>query len=187
MAVGRQKSVLGTWVKRIIIICLIIVVGKMAKDFIMPEMTDVTNMVNMDTETLERALEISLERDTDMAQKVNHYSKDEISTDSADGIGVVYMGGRQVGLHIDSRNYGMFGLQVGDAEVNVERRITYEYERKSGVVTDNMQGPSNVTLYVNFQKNDCLIVICNNYSNRIVAITYFNDMKKMTEQLSRVW
>ena len=155
-------------------------------NFLAPEVTDVTGMVNMEAEGLEKALGISLTKNTDMAKRVRQYSKDEISTDSADGIGVVYLGNRQVGLHIDDRKYGMFGLCIGYSEISVHKKITYEYESFSDVISDGMQSFTDVTYFYNKKRNDCVVVIYNNYSHRVAALTYYNDLNKMTERLSKV-
>lgn len=180
---GRKKSALVTWIERIIVIVLLIIAVQRAKDYLFPEAIDVTGMVNMTTEELEVALGTSLTLNSDMAQRINHYSKDEIITNSTDGIGVIYIRSRQKGLHIDSRKYSMYGLHMGDSETDVEKKITYKYEDRFGIVTDDVKGSSNAIFYFNKKNNDCLVVIHNNYSGKVVAVTYFNDLEKMTERV----
>ena len=179
---GRKKSALVTWIERIIIIVLLIIAVQRVKDYLFPEAIDVTGMVNMTTEELEVALGTSLTQNSDMAQRINHYSRDEIITNSTDGIGVIYIRSRQKGLHIDSRKYSMYGLHLGDSETDVEEKITYKYEDRFTRMTGDVKGSSNSIFYYNKKNNDCLVVIYNNYTGKAVAITYFNDLKKMTER-----
>lgn len=184
MAGRRKNTGLKTLVKWIVIIFLIVTAGKWIVNFIAPECTDVTDMTDMKTEELEAALQISMVRNSDMSKKINQYSEGQVSVDSADGIGVVYIDGRHTGLHIDSRRYSMYGLHIGDPELVVEDRITYEYGGCFEVINDMFEGHSTASFYYNKKRGDCLTVICNDHSHRIVALTYFNDLNKVTESLS---
>ena len=42
---------------------------------------------------------------------------------------------------------------------------------------------SNVFFYHNSQNNDCLVVMVNQTSNRVVSVSYFNDYEKVSESL----
>lgn len=180
----RKKSIWGKLLTWIVMISLIVVAGNYIIEVINAPCTDVTGMVDMETEKLESTLGITMVRDSNMYQKINHYSKGNVSTDSDTGIGVVYVDGKQVGLHIDSRKYSMYGLHIGDTDMSVDRKTTYKYEDAFEVYDDMVNGTSTATFYYNNKNNDCLVVICNDRSSRVVALTYFKDMKKMTEQLN---
>lgn len=181
----RKKSVWGTLLKWIILIALVVVVGSELKDLINQPCTDVTDMVGLKTEELESRLGITMVRDSDMSKKINHYSKGKISVDSDKGIGVVYIDGRHAGLHIDNRKYCMYGVKMGDAEISLEKKITYDYEDVFEVADDMLGGSSAASFYYNKKKGDCLVVIINNTSGRVVAMTYFNDLDKVTERLGK--
>lgn len=187
MAAKREKNALNTLVIRILIICVVVIVGEKVLNYMMPERTDVTGMVNMETEELEAVLDISMTRNSDMVKKVNQYSEGEVTVDSDSDIGVVYIDGKQTGLHIHNRKYYMYNVHLGDAKVNVEDQMTYEYEERMTVVNDEMEGYSTAVFYYNSARGDCLVVIYNDYSNRVVALTYFNNLSKVTESLQRLF
>lgn len=180
----KKKSIWSKLLKWIVMISLIVVAGNYIIEVINAPCTDVTDMVDMDTEKLERTLGITMVRDSNMYQKITHYSKGNVSTDSDTGIGVIYIDGKQVGLHIDSRKYSMYGLHIGDTQMSVDRKTTYKFEGAFEVYDDMVNGTSTATFYYNKNNNDCIVVICNDKSNRVVALTYFKDMKKMTELLN---
>lgn len=181
----RKKSVWGKLLKWIVMISLLVVAGSFIKEELYPPCTDVTNMMDMDTEKLERTLGITMVRESKMYKKINHYSRGKASTDSDTGIAVVYIDGKRIGLHIDSRKYSMYGLHIGDTQMSVDRKTTYEFDSMFDVYDDIVNGTSTATFYYNKKNNDCLVVICNDRSNRVVALTYFNDLNKVTEQLSK--
>lgn len=184
MVTKRQRRALVSWIERIILIVLLIIAGKKAMEYFAPKPVDVTEMGTMKAEELERELGITLTPNSEMAKRIYHYSWDKISTKSTDGISVVYIGSRQVGLHIDNRKYSMYGLHTGYSEADVRKKMTYNYEGQFGLMTDDVLGSSNAIFYYNKTKNDCLVVIYNNYSKYVVAVTYFKDLKKMTERVS---
>lgn len=46
---------------------------------------------------------------------------------------------------------------------------------------------STATIDGDSKNNTCLVVVYNGSTNRVVALTYFNDMKKATEKLSKLY
>ena len=187
MAAKKNASPVGTVMKWAVIIFVLIVAVGWVKNLIAPKVTDVTAMVNMEKTDLQRVLGVSFTNNPDMVKKIYEYSDGEITVDSADGIAVVYIDGQRKGLHIDNRKCGMYGLRIGDAVINVEDKTTYDFDDSFGVLNDEGVGQSTAVHYYNEKKNDCLIVIYNDTSNRVVALTYYNDYRKATEQLSKVW
>lgn len=186
MAGRRQETWIGTSLRWIIIIIAIVFAYRCFINFVNPKCTDVTDMVGMKTEELEKRLQLSMTRNSNMSKKINQYSGGKVSVDSVGGIGVVYIDGKHVGLHIDSNKYSMFGLYMGDPGYIVEDNITYEYESSFQVLDDMVEGHSTAEFYYNKRRGDCLVVIFNDYTDRIVALTYFNDLDKVTERLSGI-
>lgn len=184
--IGRSRIDVVFIVKWAIIICLLVVVGGSVINLVAPRVTDVTHLVKLDKEDIEEALDIYLLENPDMIKKIYEYTDSEIAVngDSNKGIGVVYLDGKQNGLHIDNKKYSMFNINMGDAMVDIEDRMTFEYDENFIVVNDLYEGQSTAVFYCNKTKNECLIVIYNDLSNRVVAMTYFSDMRKVTEQLS---
>ena len=51
------------------------------------------------------------------------------------------------------------------------------------VLNDMAGGNSTAYYYYNMSENDCFVLIVNEQSNRVVAMTYFNNYSKITETL----
>lgn len=183
----REKSQIGVIIKWIIVIVLIIIVGKKVVEFIHP--TDVTNLVNMDKQTIEKTLGVSLKRDLDMPGRIYEYSEGVVTVDggSDTGVAIIYIDDIQTGFHIDKRKYAMYGLHIGDAIIAVDDNMTYEHEEIFEVLDDVYDGQSTALFYCNYTKGDCLVVIYNDYSNRVVALTYFNNVNEVTEELETLF
>ena len=47
-------------------------------------------------------------------------------------------------------------------------------------------GQSTAWFYYNSANNDCMVIIVNDNSARVVAMTYFNDYKLISENLSGI-
>lgn len=182
---GRKRQTVGaTIVKWIVIIAVVLVVGKYIKNMIAPTMQDLSSMVNMKKSNLEQSLQVTFNANPNKVKQIYAWTNKEVTVDSADGIALVYFDGEQAGLHIDNRRYGMYGIAIGDPIVNVEKTITYPYNNSFIVANDESVGVSTAIHYYNEKNNDCLVVIYNDNSQRVVALTYFNDYKTVTEKLS---
>ena len=119
----------------------------------------------------------------DMSNSVNyHYSKGNAVIKGAEDIGVVYIDGRQIGVHIDSNKYTIFGVQVGDGEKNMYDNTTYPYDSFISIM-DTMGDKSTLYIYYNQSRNDCIFFRINNTTNRIETMTYYSDFRKVTELL----
>ncbi|MCM1089445.1 MAG: hypothetical protein NC092_05295 [Butyrivibrio sp.] len=173
-------------IKWVILIIIAVIAGKAFLNFVNPKVTDLTPYLKMTKSDLERTLGVSLSDNPNMLKKIYEYTEGEITVDgnSGNSFGIIYIDGQQSGLHTDSRIYGMYGIKIGDAFISLEDKITYPYERKYEVLNDIGQGASTATFYQNYTNNDCLVVVVNDTSNRVVALTYYSNGKKATEQLS---
>ncbi len=174
--------------KRVIIVIIVVIVAKKAIDFVNPKVTDVTPYLRMSKSEIERSLGMSFSSSPDMVKKIYAFTDGEITVEgnSKKSIGIVYIDGKQAGLHIDDRRYGMYGIEIGDAIINVGDRLTYKYERQYEILDEIGQGTSTATFFQNYSKGDCLVVVANDTSNRVVALTYYSEGEKATELLSLV-
>ena len=172
--------------KKIVILAVLIFCGVAIKNMISPKVTDVTYWVNMEKQELEDKLGYLLPDAPGMVPKIYAYTDGEVTVDgdSKNGFGIVYIDGKQSGLHIDGRKYGMFGLRTGLSNMEVDELLTYDYETVYEVLNDIGQGSSTATFYQNYTKGDCLVVVFNDLSGRVVAITYYTDGERATERLS---
>lgn len=180
---GFDAMVLVKWV---VIIIVAVVAFNLIKGLVNPKAVDVTGYGNYDTAQLEKAIDETLEKNTAMSNKITHYSNGTVTVDSAEGIGVVYIDGEQKGLHIDEKKYCMYGISIGDGERVAEENMTYDYTDSMLVINDIAVGNSTAVFYYNTTKNDCLVVFVNDNSARIVAMTYFNDYKLISTNLSSI-
>ncbi len=168
-----------------IVIAVVVVVGvKFLAGIINPKATDVTGYGDMDTEQLEKALDIELQENSDMNRQITHYSNSTVTVDGDGDIGVVYFDGKQKGIHINNKKYSMYGISIGDGEFKIDDNITFEYDEYYSVLDDMLGGKSTATFYCNTKENECLVIIINDKSARVVAMTYFNDCKLITQNLS---
>ncbi len=180
---SKKGTDVGGIIKWVVIIALVLVGVKLISGVVNPKSTDVTAYVDVDVNQVENALDINLEPSSDMISKITHYSNCQVTVDGAEGIGVVYLDGDRKGLHIDDKKYSMYGLSIGDGEFRVDDALTYKYDEYFSVLNDLMGGKSTAYFYYNESKNDCLVIIINDKSARVVAMTYFNDYKLISENL----
>lgn len=179
-----NNSLIVTAIKWFLIVGVVFIVGNRLLN---PEVTDVTNLTRADKATIESELGVSLANNPDKVKQIYEFTEGKITVDGGeDGVAVVYIDGKQKGLHIDDKKYSMYGVEMGQLMINLDDVLTYEYDQNYEVLNDLYQGISTGQFFCNTEKNDCLIVIYNDNSSRVVALTYFSDMKKVTEQLSGV-
>lgn len=183
---GRKKTTSEKVAQWILIAAVLIVAGILLKNYM--KVTDVTNLVNAPKSTVESTLKVKLESRPNYAQRLYRYTEREMAMDGGDkGIGVVYLDGKQCGMHIDHRKYSMFGIHIGDSEIDVDNNMTYNCEGSFGVLDDYYdQGNSRGQFYYNEANNDCIVIIYNDFTGRVLAVTYYNEYRKVTEKLSGV-
>lgn len=173
-------------VKTLVVIGVLVFAGYMAITYLIPRTTDMTPYVNTNKATIETELSVSLPNNPDMLNRVYEYTKGEVTACGSNGLAVVYIDGLQAGLHVTSSKYSLYGVKIGDSTYTATDSMTYQYD-DSYVVLDDLEGDTaTATFYVNKTNNDCLIIVHNNLVNKIIAITYYNDMKKATEELSSI-
>lgn len=183
---GKNKNefdVMGI-VKWVVIAVMIIVGVKLVSGLVNPKSIDVTGYVDLEADELTKKLDVSLGADSDMSSKVPHYSNGTVTVDGNGEIGVVYIDGKRKGIHTDDKKYNMFGIYIGDGEFKIEDNITYDYDEYFSVLNDMAGGNSTAMFYFNETKNDCFVITVNDKSARVVAMTYFNDYKLISENLS---
>ena len=99
-------------------------------------------------------------------------------------IEVAYLLEGESTVWIDDKKYNMLGIHIGDGEYKIEDNITFEYDEYFSVLNDMAGGNSTALFYFNTAKNDCLVITVNDKSARVVAMTYFNDYKLISKNLS---
>lgn len=151
-----------------------------------PEAKDVTNLVNMDVEEVERTLDVTLNENSSMISQIYQYSDGNVTVYGNGEIGVVYIDDLYVGLHINDKKYSLYGVKIGDSETTAEANMTFASDESMVVLNDITKGNSTTVFYINKVKGDCFAVIYNDHSNRAVAMTYFKNCAKVTENLQSI-
>lgn len=175
--------------KWVVIIGVIVIVGRKITDEISIDATDVTNLVNVDRSKVEETLSLTLTNKPDMVKDIYQYGKGVVTVESDpdNNIGIVYIDGLRSGLHINNRKYSMYGLKIGDATLGADNNTTYKYTNHYDILSDDQNGNPSAYIYYNTQKGDCLIIVSNDFTHKITSITYFSDMKKVTENLNSLF
>lgn len=162
---------------------LVIFCGKQIVSVIKPEGEDITAMLQNTESMIASDLEITFMNQPACAGSVYHYSEGTATVKGNDDIGVVYIDGKQVGVHITSEKYTIFGTQIGDGEKHMYDNTQYPFDSFISIVDTINGGKSTLYIYYNQQRNDCIFFLINNTTNRIQTMTYYSDFKKVTERL----
>ena len=187
-SVQNQKGNLvgRAFVKMIMVfaICgLLFFVGTQVKSVILSETIDITTSLKKDAKTLQSELGESFGNAPVWATKVYEYSESEPAFEGTEDIGVIYMDGRQIGVHIASSQYMLYNVKIGDGEKHLHNNTTYTFDSYLRMM-DTVDNKETLYIYYNVGQNDCIFVLINNVTNRIESMTYYNDYKKVTEQVT---
>lgn len=184
----RKASAGGKIVKIVltIIVCLVLViVAKNIIDRLFPKSQDITDLVNQKESVIAESLDLDFKDAPEKVSSIHQYSGGSVSVHSAGDISVIYINNRQVGVKVDSKKYSMFNVKIGDGEVTADRDMSYDAYASFSVLNDMMDGGHSTSyFYFNPSKNDCLLLIINDNTNRVVSMTYYNDYQLISSQLS---
>ena len=180
----KEKGHGGFIIKMVVLALFIGGVAYLVFGVLLRKPKELMDCVNMDTAKLEDELGIKLTRNDDTAKRVRHYSNSDLTTDGNGDIAVLYINGKQLGIHIDSDKYKLFNIEIGDPRYDAEDKMTYQKEDAMQILNDMYNGTSTSVFYYNRTKNDCVMVNYNDKTNRVVSMTYFNDFEKITERLN---
>ena len=145
---------------------------------------DLTADVRLPEEDFAKKYDLKFEQDDYMTKMVPRWTNSAVTVKSAGDIGLVYANGKRVGLHTSNKRYTIYGIKVGDADISVEGKMTFAQKGNFAVLNDIGQGQATTYYYYNWEKNEGIALAINDTSHRVVAITYFSDLKLMTETLS---
>lgn len=186
----RQESLLQNVTKKLVVALIVgailIFGGKAIVSVVMPEGIDVTSHLNKQEAVLAKELEETFLGNPTWATNVFEYSKSDPVVSGAEDIGVVYMDGKQIGVHIPTAKYMIFNTRVGDGEQHMYNNTSYPFDDSFSIL-DTVSGKATVYVYYNTERNDCIFFVINNTTNRIVSMTYYCDYKKVCEELESVF
>ncbi len=147
---------------------------------------DITDKLTLSEEELAKEYDMTFEDNEKIAKMIPHNSYGKLTARSANELDVVYIDGKQVGVHTNGRKYRFFGIGVNDPEYKAIKEMTYQYDSSYMVLNDMAREKSNVYYYYNKKNNDCLVTVVSESTNRIVSLTYYTNFKKISESLSGV-
>lgn len=186
----RQETPAQNVIKNVVLALIIGVImifgGKAIVSVVKPEGIDITSDLNKSEDGLAQELEETFSDNPSWATNVFEYSKSDPTFRGAEDIGVVYMDGKQIGVHIPTNKYMIFDTRVGDGEQHMYNNTSYPFESSSSIL-NTVSGKATVYIYYNTERNDCIFFVINNTTNRIVSMTYYYDYKKVSEELESVF
>ncbi len=189
---SRQNSHVGIIIRIFIFIILASVLMIVYNKVIKPNFTttDITDYVQSDETTIVTQLKLkgSFESDSAWCSRLPIFSNVSggITVKSNGGIGIIYKNDKRFGIAIDGKSYKFFGIKIGDPEYKVADNITFTYDDEFSILNDLIDTRSTSVYYHNKNTNELLVVTVNGNSNRVVAVTYFNDGRFLTNTLDDI-
>lgn len=159
--------------------------GKSIVSVVMPEGQDITTLLTQNENQIASALGVTFENNTEWVSQIHQYSNGAVTVKAAEGIGIVYIDGKQAGVHVRDKAYTMFGIQLGDGEQQAHDHTSYPYDNFLSILNDMAEGKTTTYFYYNEGRNDCVALTINDTTNRIVGMTYFYDFNKIMENIDR--
>ncbi len=145
---------------------------------------DITEYLSASEVELQDHLNLKFEENDQRAKNVPQYSGGTVTVHSANGLDVVYIDGKQVGVATDSRDYRFYGVGINDADKDVYDLLTYPKTSSFVMLNDLMGGNSDSTFYYDKSNNTCLVITVNKKNNRVVYMAYFTDLALITKNVS---
>lgn len=145
---------------------------------------DITAMLTHSEEELAREMKTTFEDNEKIVKMIPRYTNGTVTAKTGNELDIVYVNGKQVGVHTNGRKYRFFGVGVNDPAYTAENNMTYQYDSSFEVLTDYMNENSEAHFYYNEKNNDCLVLTVSKNTNRVVSMVYYTNYQKMTENLS---
>lgn len=181
------KPTAGVTIVKLIIALIVcgalILIGKGIASKALPEGEDITAVLKKSESAIAQQLGLTFTEDATLVNEIPQYSEGKVRVVSAEDVAVVYIDGRQMGVHMRTKLYRMYNVQVGMGEKEANENMTYVSDNFFSVLNDMAVGRTTTYFYYNMAQNDCLALTINNTTNRVVAVTYYYDYKKISETL----
>ncbi|MBO4864799.1 MAG: hypothetical protein J5517_10560 [Eubacterium sp.] len=139
--------------------------------------TNVTKMVKYDEGQFSKALDVTFVENDYFARLVRVFSEEKVTAKTADGFGIIYIGGKQQGVFFDSPRYKLFGLKVGDKCDEDFSKVKYSYDKVYKETVDYSEGFKNYCYLYNTGVGDCMIISYDTRTNQILELGYFYNYK----------
>ncbi|MCM1159157.1 MAG: hypothetical protein NC300_12590 [Bacteroidales bacterium] len=174
-----------TIIMALVVGAVLIFGGRAVVSVLMPEGEDITDLLRKDAATIAKELGVTFTDNTEWVSQIHQYSNGQVTVKAAEDIGIIYIDGKQAGVHIRSKAYTIYGIQLGQGEKQAYDHTTYPYDTFLSVLNDMAAGKTTTYYYYNNERNDCVALTISDTTNRIVGITYFYDYTRITETLDK--
>ena len=144
---------------------------------------DITAELSKTDSEIASDLKITFEDNPERLKAIPQYASGTVTVKSGKDLHIIYLKDKQVGVNTDSRKYRFFGVGINDSEKHALENMTYQYDDSFAVLNDIMAGNSDTYFYYNRKNNDCFVLTINKGTARVVNMTYFTEMRKMTSGL----
>ena len=166
----------------LLVLAVIILIIKLT---FFPAPRDLSHCTKMTEAELEDELGTTFKREEKMDKFIPHWLESgTFEAKSGKGLYTFSIDGEYKGFHIDKKRYSFYGLNIGERYDAADVTFKFPYTGSFFIINDLANGVSPADYYYNENTNECVIVTINNNSGQVVAITYTNDYRKMTENLS---
>lgn len=124
--------------------------------------------------------------DTKLASSLPLYDRgrDTFTVKSNGEAGIIYMNNKPVGVTFDTKGYSLYGISVGMPEVSISSKSTYTSSEYYEVINDYSSGSSIASYYYDEDNNTAFVVMVNQHSNKVVSVSYFNNLDIVTRGVS---
>lgn len=172
-----KKTLIG-----LLVLAILVIVGKI---IFFPTPKDLTDSAKLSEEELASKFHITFQRDETMDKYIPQWTNGStIEAKTGKGLTVYSVDGVYSGFHFDTKKWTVYGLKVGMAVQDIDGAITFNYEDSFMVLNDVLGGNSSADYYYNTATNEMLTVTISDRTGRIAAISYTNNFRKVTENLS---
>lgn len=183
----NEDNPIGGMIVKIIVafvVCGVLIFGgKKIVSVLMPEGTDITPILKENSDVIASQLGVTFTDNPSWVSNIYHFAEGTTTVKAAEDIGIVYLNGKQAGVHITDKTYTIFDVQIGDGEAEMYNHTTYPYDNFISVVDTVNGGKSSLYIYYSQSRNDCIVFMINNTTNRIQSMTYYSNYKLMTTNM----
>lgn len=144
---------------------------------------DISYLFIQPENVISRELGTTFHEDETLVEQIPVYTNEKVTVKTDGDLNIVYINGQKVGFNTYSRKYAIYGISVNQQEIKVARKITFNYDESTQSLQSLYGNKSNIYFYHNTTNNDCVVVMVNETSNRVVSVSYFNDFDKVSETL----
>ena len=184
---GKFLHFLGDLLAKLIGIAIAILIVLFSyrgiNSFISSGGTEAAGIVKLPDYRIAAETHTKFEPNNKLAEDIPIFSDGNVTIKSNGDMNLIYFNGHKVGVNIDTKKYKLYGVSINQPEIKAVKKLNYKYEASMQIVAGMYGNKHSVTFYYNTESNDCLIIIVNGNTNRIASVTYYQDLKTVSQKL----